>query len=627
MKRSLLPAVAFLVLACHGLIQAGEPNTLSENERLSGWKLLFDGQTTHGWHTYKQKSLNPGWVVENGAIVRKAKGTGDLTTNDQYDSFEILLDYKIAPGGNSGLIFHAPEGKEGAPYEGPEVQIQDNIAGKDPQKSGWLYQLYQPGKDRVTGEVIDATRPAGEWNQLYLRVTPQNCEIQMNGVHYVTFQKGSEDWKKRVAASKFKAYPEFGTYPKGFIALQDHGNEVAFRNIKIREIKPDQTTPDISTGTLPLKPTLAFPKLQWEGWQPEDDAGRAQSFRPVLMSAPADGRGRLFVGEQHGAVWAFENKPDVTDSKLFLDLRDRVNYSDRQNEEGFLGLAFHPQYKTNGLLYVYYTQKPGLISVISQFQVSKDNPNHVDPATEKKLLVLEQPFWNHNGGTICFGPDGFLYVALGDGGAGNDPYGNGQNLNTLLGKILRIDVDHPTTSQPYGIPAENPFVETRDAKPEIYAYGFRNVWRMAFDTATGHLWAADVGQNLWEEIDIVQKGGNYGWNSFEGTHPFGATPGDPAKTIFPIWEYDHQVGKSITGGFVYRGKALPELVGKYVYADYVTGKIWALHYDESARKVISNETIPSAKLPILTFGSDAEGEIYFGVVVPNGNGIYKFVRE
>ncbi|WP_437229966.1 family 16 glycoside hydrolase [Planctomicrobium sp. SH661] len=627
MKYRVITAAALFLAGAAGELAANEPNQLTPNEELSGWKLLFDGKTTNGWHTYKEKELRPQWVVEDGALVLKSKGGGDITTDGEYDSFELVLDYKIGPKGNSGLMFHAPEGPNWAPFEGPEVQIQDNIEGKDPQKSGWLYQLYQPGTNKNTGEIVDATHPPGEWNQLYLRVTPQNCEVQMNGVQYYSFQKGSEDWKKRVAASKFAEFPEFGTFTKGHIALQDHGDEVAFRNIKIRELKPEQQSPNISTGELDLKPVLAFPKLQWENWEPEDAAGRVQSFRPVVITSANDSTNRLIVGEQHGAIWAFENKPDVTSSKLLLDIRDRVNYSDKQNEEGLLGLAFHPKFAENGLFYVYYTQKPGLISVVSQFQVSKDDPNRADPATEKKLLTIEQPYWNHNGGTICFGPDGFLYIALGDGGAGNDPHGNGQNLGTLLGKILRIDVDHAADGQAYGIPKDNPFVGNKEAKPEIYAYGFRNPWRIAFDRKTGHLWCADVGQNLWEEIDIVEKGGNYGWNSFEGTHPFGSKTLDPAKTIFPIWEYDHQVGKSITGGSVYRGKAVPELAGKYLYADYVTGKIWALYYDEDAKKVISNETIPADAMPVITFGEDDAGEIYFGIVAPSGNGIFKFVKN
>jgi Glucose/sorbosone dehydrogenases len=625
MNYRLISAAAVALLGAVHTLPAGEPNTLTENEKLAGWKLLFDGKTTNGWHTYMKKELNPGWVVEDGAIVRKSKGAGDLTTDAEYEAFEILLDYKIAPGGNSGLIFHVAEEGAGAPYEGPEVQILDNVAGKDPQKAGWLYQLYEPGKHRVTGETLDATRPAGEWNQLYLRVTPQNCEVQMNGTLYYTFNKGSEDWNKRVAASKFAKYPKFGTYTKGHISLQDHGDEVAFRNIKIREIKDNQL-PDISTGTLDLKATVAFPDLVWEGWEPEDDAGRPKPFRTVIIDAPK-GSDRLFVGEQHGTIYSFENKPDAKSAKVFLDITDRVNYSDRQNEEGMLGLAFHPKFAENRLFYVYYIQKPGLITVVSQFEASKDDPLRADPATEKKILTLEQPFWNHNGGTICFGPDGYLYIALGDGGAANDPYENGQNLGSLLGKILRIDVDHPADGKAYGIPKDNPFVGKEGARPEIYAYGFRNPWRIAFDRKTGTLWCADVGQNLWEEIDIVEKGKNYGWNSLEGTHPFGTKKIDESTTVLPIWEYDHQVGKSITGGSVYRGKALPELEGKYVYADYVSGRVWALNYDAAAKKVVANESIPTEKMPVLTFGEDGQGELYFGIVAANGKGIYKFVKK
>lgn len=625
MNYRLISAAAVALFGAVNALPAGEPNTLTENEKLAGWKLLFDGKTTNGWHTYMKKELNPGWVVEDGAIVRKAKGAGDLTTDGEYEAFEILLDYKIAPGGNSGLMFHVAEEGAGAPYEGPEVQIQDNVAGKDPQKSGWLYQLYQPGKHRVTGEILDATRPAGEWNQLYLRVTPQNCEVQMNGTLYYTFNKGSEDWKKRVAASKFAKFPKFGTFTKGHISLQDHGDEVAFRNIKVREIKEGEI-PDISTGTLDLKAVVAFPELVWEGWDPEDDAGRPKPFRPVIIDAPK-GSDRLYVGEQHGTIYSFENKADVKTSKVFLDITDRVNYSDRQNEEGMLGLAFHPKFAENRLFYVYYIQKPGLITVVSQFEASKEDPLKADPATEKKILTLEQPFWNHNGGTICFGPDGYLYIALGDGGAANDPFEHGQNLNSLLGKILRIDVDNAADGKAYGIPKDNPFVGKDGARPEIYAYGFRNPWRIAFDRKTDTLWCADVGQNIWEEIDIVEKGKNYGWNSLEGTHPFGTKKIDESTTVLPIWEYDHQVGKSITGGSVYRGKVLPELEGKYIYADYVTGRVWALNYDEAAKKVVANEAIPTEKMPVLTFGEDAKGEMYFGIVAANGKGIYKFVKK
>jgi glucose/arabinose dehydrogenase len=261
--------------------------------------------------------------------------------------------------------------------------------------------------------------------------------------------------------------------------------------------------------------------------------------------------------------------------------------------------------------------------------VSAGDPDQADPSSEEELLRIPQPYWNHNGGTICFGPDGYLYVGLGDGGSANDPHGNGQNLQTLLGKILRIDVDHKDEGKAYAVPKDNPFVGRDDALPEVYASGLRNVWRIAFDRETGTLWAGDVGQNLWEEIDLIVSGGNYGWSVRESAHPFGPDGSGPRTDLIdPIWEYDHQVGKSITGGVVYRGKNVPELAGKYLYADYVSGKLWALKYDEAARKVISNEEISSVPgVAIITFGEDEGGEVYFTSVTPTGQGIYTFARQ
>src|ERR1019366_2026036 len=195
------------------------------------------------------------------------------------------------------------------------------------------------------------------------------------------------------------------------------------------------------------------------------------------------------------------------------------------------------------------------------------------------LFTIKRKFWNHDGGTLCFGPDGYLYIALGDGGSFNDPDANGQNLKTLLAKVLRIDVDHKDPGKNYAVPKDNPFVGKEGALPEIWAYGLRNIWRMAFDKKTGKLWASDVGQNLYEEIDIIVKGGNYGWSLREGLHPFSVKGVGPRKDLVePIWEYRHDVGKSLTGGQVYRGKRLPELDGSYVYGDYVSTKIWGLRY-------------------------------------------------
>jgi glucose/arabinose dehydrogenase len=257
--------------------------------------------------------------------------------------------------------------------------------------------------------------------------------------------------------------------------------------------------------------------------------------------------------------------------------------------------------------------------------VSKDDANLADPASEEILITFDKPFWNHDGGTLAFGPDGMLYIAVGDGGAANDPFGHAQNLNSLLGKILRLDV---RGAKGYAIPKDNPFVGKEKTRGEIWAYGFRNVWRMSFDRATGALWAADVGQNLWEEINLVEKGGNYGWRNREGQHPFGknGTDSEARDMIEPIWEYHHDIGKSITGGHVYRGKAVPALVGKYIYADYVSGNIWALDYDAKERKVRGNHTLRRGGFAVMSFGEDEDGEVYLMTMSGEGKGIYKFAK-
>src|SRR5262249_28263959 len=293
---------------------------------------------------------------------------------------------------------------------------------------------------------------------------------------------------------------------------------------------------------------------------------------------------------------------------------------------GFLGLTFHPQYRKNGEFFVFYTDKKArLENVVSRFRVSKDDPNRADPASEEELLRIKHPFWNHDGGTICFGPDGYLYVALGDGGAANDPFDHRQNLKSILGKVLRIDVDHKDRGLPYAIPKDNPFVSKKDVRPEIFAYGLRNVWRMAFDRKTGELWAADVGQNLWEEIDILKSGGNYGWNRREGWQPFGPRGVGPRKDLIdPIWQYHHDIGKSITGGLVYRGERFKALQGAYVYGDYVSNRIWALRYDAEKKRVVANRPIRDRGLPILSFGEDERGEIYFMTSSSVGQGIFRF---
>jgi quinoprotein glucose dehydrogenase len=336
--------------------------------------------------------------------------------------------------------------------------------------------------------------------------------------------------------------------------------------------------------------------------------------RPIVLTHAGDGSNRVFVASQKGTVYVFPNRQDVTEDDLdvFVDLTDKVTYKDSENEEGFLGMAFHPKFKENGQVFIYYTTSDTPhTSVVSRFTTKAGAKDELDPASEEELLRIPQPFWNHNGGTLVFGPDGYLYIALGDGGARDDPHGNGQNLETWLGDILRIDVDRKDPGKNYAIPADNPHVGTSGAQPEIFASGLRNVWRMSFDTKTGVGWVADVGQDTWEEINLLENGGNYGWNRREAKHRFGQNPADPGpEFIEPILEYHHDVGKSITGGHVYRGKLVPELDGWYVYADYVGGQVWALKYDFDRKQVVANRPIGIA-VPVMSFGEDEDGEVYF----------------
>lgn len=387
---------------------------------------------------------------------------------------------------------------------------------------------------------------------------------------------------------------------------------------------------EVDERSLGVKVVEAFPRLQWPDELTGADAGLAKEVRPLVITGAGDGSNRLFVATQPGVVVVFDNDHNVETMQTFLDIRDRMHYRapQHENEEGFLGMAFHPKFKENGEVFVYYTgeyeDEKDRKSIISRFRVSKDDPNKVDPASEEIVMTLDQPFWNHNGGTIVFGPDGYLYVGLGDGGKADDPFGHGQNLQTLLGSVLRIDVDHRDGDLGYAIPKDNPFVGRDDARGEIWAYGIRNIWRMAFDRETGLLWAADVGQNIWEEIDIIEKGGNYGWNLREGKHDFAPKADAPAVDLIePVWEYHHDLGKSITGGNVYRGPSVAELEGAYLYADFISGRIWALWYDSQSKQVTANRLIRETGPPVMSFGEDDAGETYFST--PEG-GLWKFAR-
>ncbi len=342
---------------------------------------------------------------------------------------------------------------------------------------------------------------------------------------------------------------------------------------------------------------------------------------PVELASPDDGSNRLFVVAQNGIIHMFANKADIKNSTVFLDIKRKVKSG---GEMGLLGLAFHPDYKSNGYFYVNYTRGNPLETVISRFRASSSNPNIADPESEKILLTYAQPYSNHNGGKVAFGNDKFLYIAAGDGGSAGDPHNNGQNKKALLGKILRIDVNSANANIAYAIPADNPFKGNKEGyREEIYAYGMRNPWRFSFDKQTGMLWAGDVGQNKLEEVDIIEKGGNYGWHIMEANQPFSPDDSNKEKLISPVWSYDRTNGNSITGGFVCHDKNLPGLNGKYIYGDFTTGNIWALTYP--ANKAVKNQLIAKSPAGLSSFGEDSKGNLYM-LVFGDGK-IYKLVEK
>lgn len=345
----------------------------------------------------------------------------------------------------------------------------------------------------------------------------------------------------------------------------------------------------------------------------------ALDFAAPLAMAQPPGGGRWFVAEQGGVLWSFDDDEGVTERAAVLDLRDRL--SDWSgNEDGLLGFAFHPDFLVNGELYVSYTTggSRDMRSRVSRF-TSTDGGASFDPDAEVVILELEQPYTNHNGGQILFGPDGYLHAGFGDGGGGGDPLGAGQDTSTLLGKMLRIDVDRGT---PYAIPADNPFADGEGGLPEIWAWGFRNPWRWTFDRATGALGAGDVGQDEWEEVDVVEAGRNDGWNVKEGSHCYAEDPCD-GPYVDPVVEDSHREGDSITGGYVYRDAAIPELVGTYLYADAYGGTLWGLFWDEVTGEAPPVELLQSGGYPV-SFGEGEDGELY--PVDWGGGGLYRVVR-
>jgi glucose/arabinose dehydrogenase len=327
--------------------------------------------------------------------------------------------------------------------------------------------------------------------------------------------------------------------------------------------------------------------------------------RPVDLVDAGDGSGRLFVVEQEGRILIVRD--GAVAKQPFLDLTDRVGCC---GERGLLSLVFHPGYAENGLLYVDYTDLNGDTQII-RFGVAADDPDRADPATATTILTVEQPASNHNGGRLRFGPDGYLYISLGDGGGGNGQ--NGQSLETLLGKLLRIDVDHQANGQPYAIPADNPFVDTPNARPEIWALGLRNPWRFDFDRVTGDIWIGDVGSSTYEEVNLLPAGSgggqNFGWDAMEGNDCRDAeATNNCADFVAPISGFDRDAGCVVTGGTVYRGEQVPALVGIYLFADYCGSGIWGLGRDAAGNWVTTGPV--AAGSHVVSFGQDAVGELY-----------------
>ncbi|HUG35059.1 MAG TPA: PQQ-dependent sugar dehydrogenase [Anaerolineales bacterium] len=374
----------------------------------------------------------------------------------------------------------------------------------------------------------------------------------------------------------------------------------------VTQTSPPLTQPPSTPSPTSIPPTDALPGASTF---PDADAYSWESIasglvRPVDLQP--DGSGRLFIVEKPGHIHIFQNGQLVTEP--YLNIEDRVN--DFSNEMGLLGLALHPDFAQNGYFYVNYTGEGG-DTFLSRFTSSG---TFADPASEVILLRVNQPYPNHNGGTLNFGPDGYLYAGLGDGGLAGDPHGNGQSLETLLGKILRIDVD---SAEPYAIPADNPFGN------EIWAYGLRNPWRISFDFTTGDLYIGDVGQGQWEEIDLIPGGSaggqNFGWDYREGAHQFEGEA--PAGLIDPIAEYSHAEGRcSVTGGYVYRG-SMAEWNGIYLYGDYCTGMIWGLI---RANDGWQNQLLFDVDAKITSFGQDETGELY---IIGDEGGVYRLVHK
>jgi len=364
--------------------------------------------------------------------------------------------------------------------------------------------------------------------------------------------------------------------------------------------------PNTPANAQELALVRAFPKLTFSS--------------PVFLTHGGDATDRIFVVEQAGIIKIFQNDSEAASAATFLDIRDRVTAG---GEMGLLGLAFHPAFPNNGQFFVNYTTSRSgpRRTVIARFSASGDQ---ADPSSEFILMEVNQPFGNHNGGMLAFGPDGFLYISFGDGGSGGDPSNNGQRPSTLLGSILRIDVDNQAPGLNYAIPVDNPFANATDGtRKETFAFGLRNPWRFSIDQSSREIWAGDVGQNRREEIDLIEAGGNYGWNTMEGFDCFNPASGcDRSGLKLPVVDYGRDDGFSVTGGYIYRGPGRPELTGAYIYGDFGSGNIWLLRYQNN--QIVADSLLLATNLSIASFGVDQQNELY---IVDLAGRIYQFSEE